>query len=121
MIPNLERIGEVSNPILVVAPTKVKGLRLSCTERAFGPESIIISIRKSSIAEYKYSSTTVLSLCISSMNNTSPSSRLVSKPARSPGFSNTGPEVIFILVPSSLLIIYDKVVLPRPGGPCNKT
>ena len=55
------------------------------------------------------------------MKRTSFSPRLVSKPARSPGLSSTGPDVVIILTPSSFDNICDKVVLPRPGGPCNST
>ena len=55
------------------------------------------------------------------MNKTSLSSKLVSKPAKSPGLSKTGPDVVFISTPNSLAIIYESVVLPSPGGPCNKT
>ena len=73
------------------------------------------------MAEYRYSSITGLSLCISSINNTSPILRLVNKPAKSPGLSNTGPEVILMPTPISLAIICAKVVFPRPGGPCKST
>ena len=34
---------------------------------------------------------------------------------------NTGPEVVIIPTESSFAIIYDNVVFPSPGGPCNKT
>lgn len=51
------------------------------------------------------------------MNKTSLSSRLVSKPAKSPGLSKTGPEVILIPTSSSLARILAKVVFPNPGGP----
>ena len=46
---------------------------------------------------------------------------LVNIPAKSPGFSRTGPEVVLILTPSSFATIFAKVVLPKPGGPVNKT
>ena len=52
-----------------------------------------------------------------SINKTSLSSKLVNKPAKSPGLSKTGPEVTFIFTLSSLEIIFAKVVLPKPGGP----
>jgi len=52
----------VHDTYFVIAPTKVKGFKLICTERALGPDSIIMSILKSSIAEYKYSSTMGLNL-----------------------------------------------------------
>ena len=55
------------------------------------------------------------------MNRTSPVSNDVSKPARSPGLSSTGPLVILQETPNSFAIIFAKVVLPSPGGPCNKT
>ena len=51
-------IGELNNPDLVVAPISVKSFKLIWTDLALGPDSIMISILKSSIAEYKYSSTT---------------------------------------------------------------
>ena len=57
------------------------------------------------MAEYKYSSTIGLSLCISSINSTSLGSKLVNKPARSPGLSKTGPDVTFKLTPNSLATI----------------
>src|SRR5690554_8198824 len=90
-MPNLALKGEVSNPDRVVAPISVKGLKEICTERAFGPESNMISIRKSSIAEYRYSSTTGFKRWISSIKRTSPSSKFVRRPARSDGLSKTGP------------------------------
>ena len=40
-----------------------------------------------------------------------------SMPARSPGFSITGPAVVRMAAPISLAITYASVVLPRPGGP----
>ena len=42
-------------------------------------------------------------------------------PARSPGLSSTGPEVILKPTPSSLAMMLESVVLPRPGGPCSST
>ena len=60
------------------------------------------------------------SLCISSMNSTSLGSKEVRSPAKSPGLSNTGPEVILKPTPSSLAMIFDNVVLPSPGGPCKR-
>ena len=69
------------------------------------------------MAEYKYSSTMGLKRCISSINKTSRASKLVSKPARSPGLSKTGPEVTLIPTLSSFAKICAKVVLPSPGGP----
>ena len=58
-----------------------------------------------------------LKRCISSINKTSLSSKFVSKPAKSPGLSKTGPEVTFIPTCSSLAKICAKVVFPKPGGP----
>lgn len=51
------------------------------------------------------------------MNSTSPSSREVSRPARSPGFSRTGPVVALMLTFISLAMMAAKVVFPSPGGP----
>ena len=48
---------------------------------------------------------------------TSFGSRLVSTPARSPGLSSTGPEVILKPTPNSLAIMLESVDLPNPGGP----
>ena len=75
---------------------------------------------KSSIAEYRYSSTVRESRCISSINRTSPLSRLDSIPTISIGFSSAGPAVCVIRDCISLAMIWASVVLPRPGGPCNK-
>ena len=69
------------------------------------------------MAEYKYSSTTGLSLCISSINKTSLLLKLVSKPAKSAGLSKTGPDVTLISASSSLAKIFANVDLPKPGGP----
>ena len=52
------------------------------------------------------------------MKSTSFGSRDVRMPARSPGLSSTGPEVILNPTPSSLAMMLLKVVLPSPGGPC---
>ena len=93
----------------------------SCTLRALGPLSIIISIAKSSIAEYKYSSTTLFNLWISSMKKTSLWPKLVTIPARSPARSTTGPVACLIFEPNSLDIIFARVVLPKPGGPNRST
>ena len=120
-MPNLSLNGEVKFPNLVVAPTKVKGSTSSCTLRALGPLSIMISILKSSIAEYKYSSTTLFNLWISSMKKTSLYCIFVNMPAKSPARSITGPDACLILTFNSLEMILANVVLPRPGGPNNKT
>ena len=50
-MPKRERKGAVSKPLRVVAPIKVKGFSVICMLRALGPVSIIMSMRKSSIAE----------------------------------------------------------------------
>src|ERR1044072_6264253 len=55
------------------------------------------------------------------MNRTSPSSRLVSKAATSPDLAITGPEVARNPTPISRATICARVVLPRPGGPKNRT
>ena len=55
------------------------------------------------------------------MKSTSFSSKFVKSPAKLPGLSKTGPEVILQFTPSSLAIICAKVVFPNPGGPCKST
>ena len=77
----------------------------------------MISSWKSSIAGYSTSSTIGERRWISSTNSTSPASRLVSKAARSPGRSRTGPEVLLIDTPISSAMMFARVVLPNPGGP----
>ena len=54
---------------------------------------------------------------ISSTNSTSRGCRFVSSAARSPGRSSTGPEVCFMVTPSSAAMMCASVVLPSPGGP----
>lgn len=49
--------------------------------------------------------------------STSFGSKLVRTPAKSPGLSSTGPEVILKPTPNSLAIILESVVFPNPGGP----
>ena len=51
----------------------------------------------------------------------SPSLKLVSSAARSPGFSMAGPEVTRRLTPISFATIPARVVLPNPGGPYSST
>ena len=51
----------------------------------------------------------------------SPPCRLVSNPARSPGLSITGPEVMRTSLCNSCPIICARLVLPNPGGPHNNT
>ena len=55
------------------------------------------------------------------MKRISPGFRLVSRAARSPGFSMAGPEVMRIFTFSSLAMIPASVVFPKPGGPYNST
>ena len=55
------------------------------------------------------------------MKRTSPSSRLVSKAARSPDLAMTGPDVARKPTPISRATIWASVVLPSPGGPWNST
>ena len=111
------RSGEVRSPVRVVAPMSVNLGTFSRTLRALGPWSIIMSILKSSIAPYRNSSTVRDMRWISSMNNMSPSCKLVSRPARSDAFSMTGPEVTRICAPISFARMNASVVLPSPGGP----
>lgn len=109
------RSGEVRSPVRVVAPMSVNFGTFSRTLRALGPWSIIMSILKSSIAPYRNSSTVRDMRWISSMNNMSPSCKLVSRPARSDAFSMTGPEVTRICAPISFARMNASVVLPSPG------
>src|SRR5580704_14579119 len=60
------------------------------------------------------------SLWISSINRTSPFSRLVKRPASSPAFSITGPLVFLILTFIAFAMMNASVVLPRPDGPLSK-
>lgn len=85
--------------------------------RAAGPLPKITSRQKSSIAGYSVSSTTLFKRCISSINNTSPSIRLVRIEAKSPERSMAGPVVVRMLTPSSAAKMWARVVLPKPGGP----
>src|SRR3954449_513712 len=54
------------------------------------------------------------------MNSTSPSSRLVSRAAKSPARSNAGPDVILKPTSISLATMPAKVVFPSPGGPAKR-
>src|SRR3990172_3802374 len=58
---------------------------------------------------------------ISSMNRTSRCSSFVRSPARSPGRSRIGPDVILMFAPSSFAMMNASVVLPSPGGPGERT
>ena len=73
------------------------------------------------MAGYKISSTTGLKRWISSINNTSFGSKLVSNAAKSPARSSTGPDVWRRLTPISRAIMCASVVLPKPGGPNKST
>ena len=55
------------------------------------------------------------------MKRMSPSSRFVKIAAKSAPFSIAGPDVTLICAPSSFAITCASVVLPKPGGPYNKT
>ena len=107
----------LKSPLLVVAPIRVKWGSLTLKLFALVPSPTFISTKKSSIAEYKTSSTTVFNLWISSINNISFSPKVVNIEAKSPGLSITGADVDFILLPSSFAIIWARVVFPKPGGP----
>src|SRR6266487_2226211 len=72
MAPKRSRNGAVNAPTRVVAPTTVKGGSERRSALALGPLPIITSSAKSSIAEYRRSSTARASRCISSMKSTSP-------------------------------------------------
>ena len=108
-------------PKRVVAPIKVNLGKSKRTLRALGPLPIIISKAKSSIAEYKISSTVLESLWISSIKSTSLSPKLVKIAAKSPCLSIAGPLVTRMLTLSSLAMMLAKVVLPKPGGPKSRT
>ena len=116
-MPKRSLSGLAIEPIRVVAPTKVNFGKSILIALADGPSPIIMSSLKSSIAEYKTSSTTLFSLCISSINKTSANCKLVRIAAKSPHFAKTGPEVLLKPTPISVATICAKVVLPSPGGP----
>ncbi len=118
--PNRSRSGPVSAPDRVVAPTRVNGATSSGIDVAPGPLPTTTSTRKSSIARYSISSAGRAMRWISSMNNTSCSTRLDSIAARSPARSSAGPDVIRSEDPSSAAMIIASDVLPSPGGPDNR-
>ncbi|GIT43018.1 MAG: hypothetical protein Ct9H300mP11_09540 [Chloroflexota bacterium] len=60
--------------------------------------------KKSSMAEYKTSSTTLFRRCTSSTKSTSPACRLVNIAAMSPARSTAGPDVTLISSPSQPLL-----------------
>ena len=119
--PKRSRRGADSWPARVVAPIRVNFGRSSRMELADGPLPMMMSMAKSSMAGYRISSTERLSRWISSTKRMSFSARLVSRAARSPGFSMAGPEVMRMLTPISLAMMPLRVVLPRPGGPWSST
>ena len=102
-------------PALVVAPISVNRFKDMRMLLAIGPVPLTRSREKSSIAGYNTSSILRLRRCISSINSTSPFSRLVSKDARSAAFSIAGPLVTLICAPNSLAITCASVVFPSPG------
>ena len=107
-------------PARVVEPSSVNFWSGRFIVFAKCPEPDTKSTLKSSIAEYRYSSTACGSRWISSMNRTSPCCWLERMPTTSAGLSRAGPEVCRSLQPSSLAMIWEMVVLPRPGGPWNR-
>ena len=109
------------SPALVVAPTKVNGGKSILILLLLPSAPIIISSSKSSMAGYNISSTNLGIRWISSINKTSPGSIVDKTAAKSPLFSSDGPLAVLILLPSSLAIIWARVVFPSPGGPYNKT
>ena len=98
-MPKRERRGAEMRPARVVAPTRVKRGSSRRMERALAPWSIMMSMTKSSMAEYRYSSTVRCMRWISSMKRTSPRLSEVSRPARSAGLSMIGPEVTLTWTP----------------------
>ena len=104
-------------PYLVVAPIKVKGFRDRFMLRAFRPLSITQVTKKSSMAGYRTSSTTLFSLWISSMNRMSSCWSWLRMATMSPGRSIAGPDVVLIRTPISEEIMFASVVFPKPGGP----
>jgi len=86
----------------------------------FQPSGITISITKSSIAIYKTSSIFGLSLWISSINKTSPSSKLLSIEIISAGLLIAYQVIALIFLSICFAIILAIVVFPKPLGPENK-
>ena len=58
---------------------------------------------------------------ISSIKRISPSFKLFSTAAISPGRSIAGPEVVLIFTSISFAMIFESVVFPNPGGPYKST
>jgi len=80
----------------------------------------MMSMRKSSIARYSISSALRAMRWISSMNSTSPGTRLDSRAARSPACWMAGPLDMRSGRPLSCATIIARVVLPSPGGPASR-
>ena len=120
-MPKRSRIGVVSSPERVVAPTSVKGARSRRKVRAPGPCPITMSIAPSSIAGYSSSSMARGSRCTSSTNSTSFGSSAVRIEAMSPLRSRAGPEIVWIRLSISIATMKARLVLPRPGGPASRT
>src|SRR5581483_6484260 len=120
-MPKRDRNGADKSPVRVVAATSEKRGRLSGSISAFGPSPTGISRRKSSIAGYRYSSTTACRRCTSSMNSTPRSSSDVKYDASVPLCSTAGAPTARRPTPSSPAIKCASVVLPMPGGPENST
>ena len=105
MIPKRSLKGAEISPALVVAPTKVKGGK-SIFKFLLLPSLLITrSNSKSSMAGYKISSINFGIRWISSINKTSPGSKVDKTAAKSPLFSKEGPLAVFKFTPSSLAII----------------
>ncbi len=120
-MPKRSRSGFESRLQRVVAPTSVNGASERRSARAPAPCPTMMSIERSSIAEYRSSSTIRLNRWISSTNSTSPSPRPVRIAARSPFRSIAGPETLVSAPPVSAAMMCARVVLPRPGGPSRST
>jgi hypothetical protein len=109
-------IGCESDSDFVVAPMSVNGLIGILT---FHHSGITISITKSSIAIYNTSSIFGLSLCISSINKISPSSKLLRMLTISAGFVMAYHVTALILTHDCFEIICAIVVFQNPLGPEN--
>ena len=104
----------------VVAPMSVNGRSDMLMTRAFTPSPSVKSMRKSSIAGYRNSSTAFGSRWISSMKSTDRSSALVRYGITSLGAARAAPLAIWKPTPRSRGMHMAKVVFPRPGGPSKR-
>ncbi len=120
MKPKRSRSGAGSIPERVVAPTRVNGASSSGIDAAPAPLPTMMSMRKSSIARYSISSALRAMRWISSMNSTSPGTRLDSRAARSPACWMAGPLDMRSGRSLSYATIIARVVLPSPGGPASR-